>query len=39
MRILVTGATGFVGSHCIEALTDYEDVETIAACREPARQF
>ncbi|MEZ5713761.1 MAG: NAD(P)-dependent oxidoreductase [Paracoccaceae bacterium] len=36
-RILVTGATGFVGSHAIEALMGAEGAETIAACRDPAR--
>ncbi|MCG7930559.1 MAG: NAD(P)-dependent oxidoreductase [Candidatus Thiodiazotropha weberae] len=37
MRILITGATGFVGSHCIEALAKHRDVITIAACRDPSR--
>ena len=37
MRILITGATGFVGSHCIEALTGHQGVVTIAACRDPSR--
>ncbi|MEW8499958.1 MAG: NAD-dependent epimerase/dehydratase family protein, partial [Candidatus Thiodiazotropha taylori] len=26
MRVLITGATGFVGSHCIEALAKHQDV-------------
>ncbi|ODB87573.1 hypothetical protein A3193_01260 [Candidatus Thiodiazotropha endoloripes] len=37
MRVLITGATGFVGSHCIEALAKHQDVITIAACRDPSR--
>lgn len=35
-RVLVTGATGFVGSHCLDALRD-APVEMIAACRTPER--
>jgi nucleoside-diphosphate-sugar epimerase len=34
---MITGATGFVGSHAIEALTEHPDVITIAACRDPSR--
>ncbi|MES9851037.1 MAG: NAD(P)-dependent oxidoreductase [Candidatus Thiodiazotropha sp. L084R] len=34
MRVLVTGATGFIGSHCIEALSDIPEIEIIAACRD-----
>ncbi len=36
MRILVAGATGFVGSHCVEALAQVDGVEVIAACRDPS---
>lgn len=36
-RILVTGATGFVGSHALEALARRADIETVAACRDPRR--
>lgn len=36
-RILITGATGFVGSHILEALAGREDLHVIAACRDPAR--
>lgn len=40
--ILVTGATGFVGSHALEALMQFDAVRrgefrVIAACRDPAR--
>ena len=37
MRVLVTGATGFVGSHCLEALAAHRDLEVVAACRDPSR--
>jgi nucleoside-diphosphate-sugar epimerase len=33
--ILVTGATGFVGSHAVEALSLRDDLKVIAACRDP----
>ncbi len=36
-RVLVAGATGFVGSHVLEALQARADVTVIAACRDPAR--
>lgn len=36
-KILVAGATGFVGSHVLEAMQGREDIELIAACRDPAR--
>lgn len=34
--VLVTGATGFVGSHVVEALAR-RNVQVIAACRDPGR--
>ncbi len=37
MRVAVTGANGFVGSHCLEALNCIEGVETIAACRDGSK--
>jgi nucleoside-diphosphate-sugar epimerase len=36
-RILVTGATGFVGGHALEALARRHGIETVAACRDPKR--
>lgn len=36
MKVLVTGATGFVGSHALEALAGVSGVELIAACRDRA---
>ncbi|KPK40019.1 MAG: hypothetical protein AMJ69_03780 [Gammaproteobacteria bacterium SG8_47] len=36
-RILVTGATGFVGTHTLKALGAWHNVELIAACRDPGR--
>jgi nucleoside-diphosphate-sugar epimerase len=36
-KVLVTGATGFVGSHVLEALMQEGDVEVIAACRDRSR--
>lgn len=35
--VLVTGANGFVGSHVLEALATFADVEVIAACRDPKK--
>jgi len=35
--VLVTGATGFAGSHALQALAAREDVRLIAHCRNPAR--
>lgn len=35
--VLVTGATGFVGSHALEALMRRTDVSAIAACRDASR--
>lgn len=36
-RVLVTGATGFVGSHALDALSAEKSVEVIAACRDANR--
>ena len=35
--VLVTGATGFVGSHILESLQKESDIRVIAACRDPSR--
>lgn len=37
LRVLVTGATGFLGSHVLKALTADARVEPIAACRHPQK--
>lgn len=37
MRALVTGASGFLGSHVLAALEAHPGVRTVAACRTPAR--
>ncbi len=37
MHILITGANGFVGSHCLEALSGVEGVRVTAACRAPEK--
>lgn len=36
-KVLVTGATGFVGSHILESLQKESDIRVIAACRDPSR--
>lgn len=33
LRVLVTGATGFLGSHILRSLRSHEHIELIAACR------
>jgi len=35
--VLVTGATGFVGSHVLEAFMARDDIELIAACRTASK--
>lgn len=35
--VLVTGATGFLGSHVLEALIPNKDIKLIAACRNPTK--
>lgn len=36
-RVLVTGATGFLGGNIIRAMTGNPGIELIAACRDPAK--
>lgn len=36
-KILVVGATGFVGSHALEAISANESIEVVAACRNKNR--
>ncbi len=37
IRVLLTGANGFVGSHALLALKQCDDVHLLAACRDPER--
>ena len=37
IRVLVTGATGFVGRNILKAFAAQADVEIIAACRTPKK--
>ena len=36
-RVLVPGATGFLGSNILKALLRRPELELVAACRTPAR--
>lgn len=36
-KVLITGASGFVGSHVLEASQVFPDIEWIAACRDQSR--
>ena len=38
-KILITGATGFVGSHILETLINikHQDLQIVVACREPSK--
>lgn len=36
-KVLVTGANGFVGSHILSALTEDNEIEVIAACRDKTK--
>lgn len=36
-RVLVTGATGFLGRNVLRALTERDDVTVVAACRDRSR--
>jgi len=35
-KILITGSTGFVGSHILEHMMQQTDIQIIAACRNPS---
>ncbi len=37
VNVLITGATGFLGSHVLEALLSDDTIHTIAACRNPSK--
>ena len=36
-RVLVTGATGFLGGHILDALGTHPDLTVVAACRTPSK--
>ena len=36
IRVLITGATGFLGANIIKAMANHPDIECIAACRNPS---
>ena len=38
-RVLVTGATGFLGSNILKAMAQDERIHCIAACRQPQKLF
>ena len=37
LTVLVTGATGFTGSHTLAALVGFDHVNVVATCRNPAK--
>ncbi len=37
LTVLVTGSTGFVGSHVLDAIQNHEDLHVIAACRDKTK--
>ena len=38
-RVLVTGATGFLGSNILKAMSRNDSIECVAACRQPAKLY
>ena len=38
-RVLVTGATGFLGSNILKAMAQDDRIHCIAACRRPHKLF